>query len=146
MGVIYPIKGKQQRGTFAAGSEKDHSTMALPSAGFIPGTDRDASQNADDVNSRGRPRQKRKLVQKTLSKQSSKEDMVATKGRKKCPACEQCHMLKDCYYAFPEQAPDWFIPKSGYTAMVKHKVQHDPDFQEQLRKQKRLRSLYPQAD
>ena len=57
--------------------------MAQPSAGFIPGTDRDPSQNADDVDSQGSPRQKCKLVyRETSSKQSFTEDMVAAKGKK----------------------------------------------------------------
>jgi len=145
MAILHPIKGKQHRGAFAAGE------LSLAAGGAsTPGTDRDASHAAEDASSstnnqrgRGRPRQKRSFGQSTISKQSSIEDTTAVEGRKKCPACEQRHSLKDCFYAFPDHAPDWFRPRSGFTDMVQHRIQNDSDLQEEIRKAKRFKSQTP---
>lgn len=89
----YPVKGRQQRGAFAA---SEASFLAAGGAS-TPGADRDASRAADNASStpttqgsRGRPRNKRSIGQGTTSKQSSKEDTAAA-GGPNCPACEQRH-------------------------------------------------------
>ena len=148
MAKHHPIKGKQQRGAFAAGEP------SLAAGGeSTQGTDRDASHAAEDATSltnnkrgRGRPRQKRSFGQSTISKQSLKRDTAAVEGRKKCPACEQTHNLKDCFYAFPENTPEWFQPRPGLSAMVQYRIQNDPDLQEEMRKVKRLKSQTPRIN
>ena len=139
----YPVKGRQQRGAFAA---SDASFLAAGGAS-TPGADRDASRAADSASStptttqgsRGRPRQKRLHGQMTTSKQSSAEGTAAAVGAQ-CPACEQRHVLANCYYVFPERAPRWFVPRSGMVAMVKFRLEHDTDLQEKIRNEKRSKA------
>jgi hypothetical protein len=145
MSEHHPVKGKYRGGIFVTG---DASFLAAGGE-FTSGTDRDASHAAEDAPSnptirggRGRPRQKQTLGQGARSKQSSTEDTVAAKGVK-CPACEQCHRLEDCYYVYPGKAPQWFTPQAGVTAMVNYRLEHDTDVQEQLRGQKRARTRTP---
>jgi len=145
MSEHHPIKGKYRGGAFVTG---DASFLAAGGES-TPGTDRDASHAAEDAPSnpttrggRGRPRQKRALGQGARSKQSSTEDTAAAEGVK-CPACEQRHRLEDCYYVDPGKAPQWFTPRAGVTAMVKYRLEHDTDVQEQLRNQKRARTRTP---
>jgi len=151
MALTHPIKGKQHKGAFAAAEP----SLAAGGAS-TQGTDRDASHAAEDAPSiheqqtwttnnqrgRGRPRQKRSFGQSATSKQSSTDDTAAVGGLK-CPACEQRHSLKDCFYAFPEYTPEWFNPRPGFTAMVNYRIQNDSYLQEEMRKVKRLRSQNP---
>jgi len=153
MALLHPIKGKQQRGAFAAAGP----SLAAGGAS-TPGTDRDASHAAEVAPStheqqtwttnnqrvRGRPREKRSFGQSATSKQSSTNDTAAAGGLK-CPACEQRHSLKDCFYTFPEHTPEWFHPRSGFTAMVNYRIQNDSNLQEEMRKVKRLRSQTPRS-
>jgi hypothetical protein len=145
MSKYHPVKGKYRGGAFVTG---DASFLAAGGES-TPGTDRDASHAAEDAPSnptirggRGRPRQKRTLGQGARSKQSSTEDTAAAEGVK-CPACEQRHRLEDCYYVYPGKAPQWFTPQAGVTAMVKYRLEHDTDVQEQLRGQKRAHTRTP---
>ena len=145
MSKYHPTKGKQQRGAFVAGN-----TSFLAAGGeSTPGMDRDALAIADSASStpttqgsRGRPRQKRTIGQSTTSRQSLTRDTAAAEGVK-CPACEQRHRLDDCYYVFNDKAPEWFTPRSGIAAMVRHRIEHDTDLQEQLRSGKRARTKTP---
>lgn len=145
MSKYHPTKGKYQRGAFGTGN-----TLFLAAGGeSTPGMDRDASAIADSASStpttqgsRGRPRQKRTIGQSTTSKQSLTGDTAAAGGAK-CPACEQRHRLEDCYYVYKDKAPEWFTPRSGIAAMVRHRMEHDTDLQEQLRSGKRARTKTP---
>ena len=137
----YPIKGRQQRGAFAA----SESSFLAAGGASTQDTDRDASHVVENASSypaakgmRGRPRQKRSLGQGTTSKQSSTEDTAAA-GGKDCPACEQRHALDNCYYVYPEKAHEGFFPRPGIAAMVRHRLQHNTDLQEKLRGGKRAR-------
>ena len=141
MSMNHPIKGRQQRGAFAAG---DASFLAAGGAS-TPGADRDASRAADNASSaptiqgsRGRPRNKRSIGQATTYGQSSKGDAAAAGGTD-CPACEQRHGLENCYYVYKEKAPQWFMPRSGIAAMVSWRLEHDTNLQELLRGEKRNR-------
>lgn len=141
----HPTKGKLRGGAFAAGDvsflaggESDHST-----------NDRDASHAAESAHHlttnrsrRGRPRYQRPFGHQATSKQSSTEDTAAAEGVK-CPACEQRHKLEDCYYAYPENAPQWFTPRSGIAAMVRYRLEHDTNVQGQIRGRKRSRTRTP---
>ena len=145
MTKYHPVKGKQRGGAFVAGNE---SAFAAGGAS-TPGTDRDASHAAEVASStptikgsRGRPRQKRTIGHSTTSKQSSIEDTAAA-GGVKCPACEQRHGLDNCYYVHIDRAPDWFTPRAGIAAMVRHRLENDNDLQELLRGSKRARTKIP---
>ena len=64
--------------------------------------------------------------------------MDATDG--KCPACNMNHALKDCYYAFPQNAPEWFTPREGWQEFVQYRINSDPDLAEQVQSKKRAKS------
>jgi hypothetical protein len=143
---LHPSKGKQHRSALAAGEPSLAGTGES-----IPGTDRDASHVADDATSatkdhhRGRgkaPRKRKTDGRQARSGQSSLEDTAAAGGQK-CPACEQRHSLKDCYYLYPDQAPEWFTPRPGIAAMVRFRRENDADLQEEMRTAKRPRSQTP---
>lgn len=145
MTKYHPLKGKQRGGAFVAGNK---STLA-GGGESTPGTERDASHAAEDASStpttqgsRGRPRQKRTFGQSTISKQSSTEDTAAARGVK-CPACEQRHELENCYYVHIKNAPEWFTPRAGIAAMVRHRLENDTSLQEQLQGLKRSRTNTP---
>lgn len=42
-----------------------------------------------------------------------------------CAACGLKHSFSDCFYAFPEKAPDWFRPKSELAEKVKERFDTD---------------------
>ncbi|KAL5371227.1 hypothetical protein DPSP01_014408 [Paraphaeosphaeria sporulosa] len=133
----HPIKGKQ-KGAFAA------TGSSLAEGGEITqATDRDASlvDEAASFKSRGRPRKQRSVGQSTRTKRSTiTDDEPAAAGGLKCPACEQRHSLQDCFYAFPEKQPEWFKPRPGMVALMKFRLENDPELQESLRMAKRPRS------
>ncbi|KAF3030359.1 hypothetical protein E8E11_000207 [Didymella keratinophila] len=129
MSLSYPIKGKQ-KSAFAAGE-------ASYLAGGAP--DQDISRDASDVSQRapsaqsqgnpGKPRQKRKFDghQETRSKQFPKRNTAAAGDD--CSACGQRHNLSDCYYAYPEKAPEWFKPNRTIARLVEYKTNNDDELQ-----------------
>ena len=128
MSLSYPIKGKQ-KSAFAAGE-------ASYLAGGAP--DQDISRDASDILQRapsapsqgnpGKPRQKRKFDgQETRSKQFPKRNTAAAGDD--CPACGQRHNLSDCYYAYPEKAPEWFKPNRTIARLVEYKTNNDDELQ-----------------
>ena len=131
----HPIKGKQ-RGAFAA----IESSLA-DSGESTQATDRDASlvDEAASSKSRGRPRNQRKDGS-AKSKRSAHVESAAADGRQPCLVCEQKHDLKDCFYAFPDSAPNWFKPRPVLTALAKLRIEHDTEVQDSLRHLKRNKS------
>lgn len=123
-----PTKGKQK------------SAFAVGEASFLAGgeSDQDALRDASDVSQRappaqsqgnlGKPGKKRKRDgQETKSKQFPKRNTAAAGDD--CPACGQRHNLSDCYYAFPEKAPDWFKPNRTIARLVEHRTKFDNELQ-----------------
>lgn len=133
----HPIKGKQKGAFAAAGSflaEGGESTQA---------TDRDASlvDEAASSKSRGRPHKQRNDGFRTRTKRSATSDQEpAAAGGQQCPACDQRHTLRDCFYAFPEKQPEWFKPKPFIAKLIQFRVEHDFELQEALRALKRQKS------
>jgi len=127
MNQFHPVKGKQ-KSAFAAGE-----------ASYLAGgaTDQDTLRDASDVLNRapsaqsqgnpGRSRQKRKYdgTQGTKSKQFPKRNPAAAGGD--CPACGQRHNLSDCYYAYPEKAPEWFRPNRIVANLVEYNLNKDSE-------------------
>ena len=64
---------------------------------------------------------------------------VAAGGR--CPACDQPHSLKDCFYAFPEKAPEGFNPRPWTAKMVQLALSSDADLQGMVRGLRNARSF-----
>jgi hypothetical protein len=144
MVLQHPIKGKQKGAFAAAGPSLAGSGESTQAA------DGDAHP-ADEVASlkRGRSRAN-KAGPKAISKQSvriTNDEPTAVGGQVgsnlKCPACEQRHSLKDCFYAFPEKQPDWFQPKPTVIALMKFRMENDPVLIESLRSVKRPRTQTP---
>ena len=136
----HPIKGKQKGAFAAAGSSLAGSGESTPA------TDRDASlvDEAASSKSRGRPRNQRKDGS-AKSKRSAHVESAAADGRQPCLVCEQKHDLKDCFYAFPDSAPDWFKPRPVLTALAKLRIEHDTEVQDSLRHLKRNKSQNPRS-
>ena len=120
----YPSRGKQ-KSAFAAGE-----------ASYLAGgaSDQDTTRDASEVSQRapsapsqgnpGKSRQKRKFDgQETRARQFPKRNTAAAGGE--CPACGQRHVLSDCYYAYPEKAPQWFKPNRTVAKLVENKVRQD---------------------
>ena len=94
--------------------------------------------------SRGRPRNQRKDGS-AKSKRSAHVESAAADGRQSCLVCEQKHDLKDCFYAFPDSAPNWFKPRPVLTALAKLRIEHDTEVQDSLRHLKRNKSQNPRS-
>jgi len=143
MALQHPIKGKQKGAFAAAGPSLADSGESTQAA------DRDAYP-ADEAASLKRGRSRPKAGSKAKSKQSVRitDDVPTAVGGQegsnlKCPACEQRHSLKDCFYAFPEKQPDWFQPKPTVVALMKFRMENDPALIERLRSVKRPRTQTP---
>jgi hypothetical protein len=131
MSQSYPIRGKQ-KSAFAAGE-------ASYLAGGAPDQDtlRDASDvsqgapSAQSQGNQGKPKQKRKFDgRETKSRQFSKKNTAAAGGE--CPACGQRHDLSDCYYAYPEKAPEWFKPNQTILRLVEYKSNTDSELRKAM--------------
>ena len=145
MVILHPRGKSSQRGAFGAGEP----TPAACGASTPDSDRRDASQSENGAPSslnchgqnrsqgRGRPRNKRQAGSRAKSRQSAMDTAAA--GGSYCPVCDLPHELKDCYYAFPENAPEWFRHNPGYLALAKYKMDHDSDLQGQIRGLKRSR-------
>jgi hypothetical protein len=57
-----------------------------------------------------------------------------------CSACSMRHNLQDCYYLFPDLAPDSWAPRESLKKMIQVNIDHNPEIQEQIRAAKRIRS------
>jgi hypothetical protein len=143
-------RSKPYKGTaFAVG---DHFDSALAVGGAsTPGTERDASdsvgQSAPSTlvhKTRGkRPAgRQRGLLPSQRAKSKRPGGSVETDGAS-CPACEQPHQLVDCYYVFRDKAPEWWTPRPGTERLVSVLLEHDVNFQEQVRACKRSRTRTP---
>ena len=137
MSIDHP-KGKPHRSAFGVG---EGSAFAVDGES-IPGTKRDASHVAESApsapgeGSRGHTRQKRTRGQRAQSKQVVRDGTAKAVGAR-CPACEQLHQLKDCYYVFGENAPQWWSPNPAIVKLVRLLMESDADLQNQVRACKR---------
>lgn len=70
----------------------------------------DSSTNARRTNTKKRRRQS-----------------IGSDKEAKCPACCQLHPLSRCFYAFPENRPDWFEPRSHVTERFNKRLEENED-------------------
>ena len=103
------------------------------------GNNRDASY-AEHAPSKGRP-SKRKRAQPHGASRPSHDEPSNTAGP--CPACEQSHAAKDCYYLHEEIAPAWWKPRPAISKLIELKRKHDSAFQGLIRGQSRSRTQTP---
>jgi hypothetical protein len=153
MSMEHP-KGKPYRGAFVGSEDSAFAVSGEPTTG----NKRDASHvengapSAPGEGSRGHTRRKhtpgqraygqRAPSHRATSKQPFKEGTATADGAR-CPACEQPHQLKDCYYVFGENAPQWWHPNPSIVKLVKISMEHDADLQNQVRACKRSRTRTP---
>lgn len=120
MSQSYPVKGKQ-KSAFAAGE-----ASYLAGGATAQDTQRDASDvlqrapSAPPQGTLGKPRFKRKRDGQATKSKQSRTGTTAAAGDE-CPACGQRHNLADCYYAYPEKAPEWFKPNRSITSLYSTK-------------------------
>ena len=149
MSEDYP-RSKPYKGTAFVVGEHFDSALAVGGASTL-GTERDASgsvgQSAPStsvVKTRGKRPASRPLGLPPSQRAKSKRPggSVETDGAL-CPACEQPHQLVDCYYVFKEKAPGWWTPRPGTERLVSLLLEHNSNFQEQVRACKRSRTRTP---
>ncbi|KAI1506804.1 hypothetical protein Ptr86124_014260, partial [Pyrenophora tritici-repentis] len=66
------------------------------------------------------------------------------KDRKQCKVCDQQHELKNCWYAFPHNAPVWWKPRETLKTMAQHRIDSDTDLEQEIRGAKRAKLGTPQ--
>ena len=134
----HPLKGKQRSAFAATGSSLADGASNQTIDGDAHAVDEVAlSQN------QGRPRDTKQHGRQTKSKRPlSSMESTAVAG-KQCPACEQRHDLKDCFYAYPDKQPEWFRPNPAMVKLVRFRLEHDPDLQSNVRGGKRQKSSTP---
>ena len=143
-------KSKTYKAAFVVGEDHFNSALAASGASTVA-TERDASKCAESAPSAPGPRtqggrqksrqQKQAQGQRAKSKRP-REGSTEVDGAS-CPACEQRHHLTDCYYVFKEKAPEWWSPRPATERLVKVLLEHDDNFQEQVRACKRSRTRTP---
>lgn len=73
---------------------------------------------------------------------TKKRERAPTDTGTDCWACSQRHPLARCYYAFPELAPEWFVPRPEIQAEVEDKMDSDEALKAKV---KSLRSKRPRT-
>jgi hypothetical protein len=97
-----------------------NSTSHLTGA-TTQGYEKDASI-AENAPSRqlGKPRHQ---PSKNPRKWASEDGPAQAKA--KCPACDQRHSIKDCWYINNEQAPEWWKANKHVELLIEMKKKHD---------------------
>ena len=105
------LKGKVSKGSFGPsfGAESD-------------GAEGDAPRSAGSAKAK-------------TSSSSHSHKRAASEKQDSCPVCYQPHQLAKCYYAFPEKAPDGFLPRSHVQQRAKENLQK-PDVADLVQKLK----------
>jgi hypothetical protein len=145
MSVHHPLRsGKHRAGAFATA---DDASFLAEGGATTQGSKRDASTAAESAPStnriRGRPRYQRQGNQALGHQASSNKrpsDYEPANAGSKCPACGQRHGVKDCYYIYEDQAPEWWHPNETIKSLIEYKRKNDTAFQGLLRGQSKLRS------
>ncbi|KAG6052459.1 hypothetical protein E4U33_000528 [Claviceps sp. LM78 group G4] len=89
-----------------------------------------ASSAADSV---AKSTKRKSALQSTKNKGgASKKQKIEHDG---CPACQQHHELRKCFYIHPDKAPKWFQPRQFTLDNIEHLRQTDTTFQELLKEQ-----------
>jgi hypothetical protein len=55
----------------------------------------------------------------------------------KCEACDMRHALKDCWYAHPGNAPDWWKPQEDRLEQARTRIENSLSLQDTVRGTKR---------
>jgi len=146
-----PIGNRIEKGSFGpsfAGKEANKAYQEdAPDSDVEPGSD-EGEQNNGRKRQRGSGSGKRsgkgqRKKQKTSRPANHPEGDEPKNGPKKapgtasttCPGCGQFHRLQNCWYIYPEQAPDGFVERDHLRMRVKEALL-DPDLQKEVEKLK----------
>ena len=101
-----------------------------------PDQDAGDAQNSVEGASRRRKRQ---------PKRARVLDDVVPSSDRSCGACSLNHPLANCYYVFPEKAPQWFTENPEIRSSVDSQLETDVALRDEVRrlKTKRARSNTP---
>jgi len=148
-----PVGSRIAKGSFGpsfAGKEAKDAYQEKLDSEVEAGSD-GGEQNNDRKRQRGsgvtegeRPK---KRLNKAVGKARSPEGRKPKNGPKKapgaatttCPCCGQFHHLKNCWYIFPELAPEDFIQREHIRVRVKEALL-DPKLEEEVERLKRKES------
>jgi hypothetical protein len=131
MSLHYQSRGKPKsafgvgESSYLSSSEPDLGTHQRDASSVGIRAPSNNNNNNQAKQGQGKPRLgKRKAKQYPERNTAAAEDI--------CPACEQRHQIRDCYYVDLTKAPEWFRPNNGLTKLVQYKLQHDPSLQRAL--------------
>ncbi|KAG6032129.1 hypothetical protein E4U19_007689 [Claviceps sp. Clav32 group G5] len=96
----------------------------------IQSSKRDASSAADSV---AKSTKRKSALQSTKNKGAASKKPKFEHGG--CPACQQRHELRKCFYIHSNKAPKWFKPRQSTLYKIEHLRQTDTTFQELLKEQ-----------
>ena len=140
MVMIKPLKAGRHKSAYAVSED---AVFHADDPESTTSNEKDTFRKPSALNPqrRGRPRDQR--GRKETKRSSSDQEPSDKVGSSKCPACGMRHSLKECYYVYPEKAPEWFKPKPMLENYVRMKQEQDPEFQGLLRGQSKPRSMTP---
>ena len=144
MSLHHPLKTVNKKQAFCAGA--DESSFLAAGGATTQGSQRDASAATESAPSKphgrthGGKRQGYQSSSRSIKRSSEHE---ASQPGRKCPACEQAHGIKDCWYINDDQAPEWWQANAIMRTLVEYKRKHDPILQGALRGTSRTKSRTP---
>jgi hypothetical protein len=117
--LIYPVKSKSNKASFAAGGP----TLA--------------GKEADD-NYEARPKKGQGRNQR--QKRQQRDDDTIDYTPLKCEACDGHHELSKCWYVMPETAPPDWRARESVKKMAQERISNNAELQDRIRATKRPRS------
>lgn len=123
-----PSKGKQKSAfaagevSFLAGGESDQDIQG-DASGML--------NRAPSAQTQGNPAKsgKKRKADGQQTKTKPPRSRIHAAAGDECLACGQRHHLSDCYYAFPEKAPEWFKFNRTIARLVEYKMNNDNELQ-----------------
>ncbi|PVH91567.1 hypothetical protein DM02DRAFT_606418 [Periconia macrospinosa] len=136
----HPLRSGKHKAAFVS----DNASYLAEGGATIQSNGRDAphAESAPSNRNRGRPRNQRAAGKNAKLKRPSDQEPARPEGAK-CPACGQRHNIRDCYYVYPDQAPEWWRPNETISELIDFKRRNDATFQGLIRGQSRIRSRTP---
>lgn len=143
MSLNHPLKPVYKKQAFFA--EADDSSFLAEGGATTQDSQKDASAAMESApsNPRGRTRGGQRQGYQAASQSGKRIAEKGTSSGKKCPACDQVHDIKECWYINSNQAPEWWKPNTQVTQLVGYKRKHDPVLQGALRGMSRTKSQTP---
>jgi hypothetical protein len=121
--LMYPSKPKGSKAAFSATApilDEDESDE--------PGQKRKKRRNRKPFND--------EAGTASLSRSTTRSNTIQ-RTTSKCEACDMRHALKDCWYAHPGNAPDWWKPQEDRMEQARRRIENSPSMQDAVRGTKR---------